>query len=131
MPLYCTVYKPSTIHPLTSAFLSPAEVSIKSSSFSPLQWLTIHTYSVYCAPLCYYLHLLLCSHLQVLSSHCIAFLSPAEYITHLCAIICTSCCTLTFRMNPSVFDFELCKALFHAVGEADFSVIAWPLSILM
>ena len=32
---------------------------------------------------------------------------------------------------PSFFDFELCKALFHAVGEADFGVLAWPLSVLI
>src|SRR5258705_12435406 len=32
---------------------------------------------------------------------------------------------------PSFFDFELGKALFHAVGEADFGVLAWPLSVLM
>ena len=34
-------------------------------------------------------------------------------------------------MPPSWFDFHLCKALFHAAGEADFGVLAWPLAILM
>ena len=133
MLLYCTLYKPSTIRSLTSAFLSPAEVSIKSPLLFPFsQWLTIHTYLVYRASLCLCSHLSLCYYSQVLSGHYIAFLSLAEYIAHLCASVRTSPCATTLSIMPfSFFDPELAKALFHLAGESEFSVLGWPLTVLM